>query len=66
MWIPKHILEAYIRDTNDLKRRVKRLEKMTLSDAKSKIASLSDEKAGEDYKDGFLTIEEIIKKGGKL
>ena len=43
-----------------LERRVKRLELILLKEAENKIASLSDREAGKKYKDGYLSIEDII------
>lgn len=60
MWVPKWYMEAVIRKQDDLERRVKRLELMQLEEAKNKMASLQDEKAGSFERDGLLTIEEII------
>ena len=60
-WISKEIIESFIRRQNDLERRVKRLELMSLKDAENKIASLRGEEAGKVHKDGFLTIEKIVK-----
>lgn len=60
MWVPKWYWERKIQQQNELERRVKRLELILLKDARSKIASLSDKEAGEVYKDGYLTIEEVV------
>lgn len=46
MWIPKWYLENQIRQRDDLKRRVKRLELIMLEDAENKIASLKTEETG--------------------
>lgn len=62
MWIPKWYFEAQARMINDLERRMKRLELVILEDAERKIASLSDKEAGATYRDGLLTIKEIINK----
>ena len=62
MWIPKWYFEVQERKMNDLERRVKRLELITLDDAKRTIASLSDEKAGSAAKDGILTVVLRIQK----
>lgn len=64
-WISKEIIENFIRRQNDLERRVKRLELMELHGAEEKIASLRDGEAGQGYKDGYLTIEEVLNKCGK-
>lgn len=61
MWVPKWYWEAKTRQIDELERRVKRLELMMLQDAKNKIASLSDNEAGEIFKDGVKPIEQIAK-----
>ncbi len=61
-WVSKEIIENFIKRQNDLERRVKRLELMALHEAKNKIASLQDAEAGQGYKDGYSTIEEILNK----
>ncbi len=60
MWIPKWYWENIIRQQRELERRVKRLELVAYEDARNKIASLRDEKAGTVSKDGISTIEEIL------
>lgn len=60
MWIPKWYWERKIQQQNELERRVKRIELILLQDARNKIASLSDKETGKVYKDGYLTIEEIL------
>lgn len=60
MWIPKWYWENIIRQQRELERRVKRLELIAYEDARNKIASLRDEKAGAVSKDGISTIEEIL------
>ncbi len=63
MWIPRWYWENAIRRQDELERRVKRLELIFLQEAENKIASLSNKEAGKEYKDGYLTIEEIINQG---
>ena len=63
MWIPRWYWENAIRRQHDLERRVKRLELIFLQEAENKIASLSNKEASKEYKDGYLTIEEIINQG---
>lgn len=72
-FLPKYMIENILRRLGDLERRTKRLELMEYEDAKrredeakSKIASLRDEEAGEGYKDGFSTIEKILNERGGL
>lgn len=60
MWIPKWYWENIIRQQRELERRVKRLELVAYEDARNKIVSLRDEKAGTVSKDGISTIEEIL------
>lgn len=60
MWIPKWYWENIIRQQRELERRVKRLELIAYEDARNKIASLRDEKAGTVSKDGISTIEEVL------
>lgn len=60
MWIPKWYWENIIRQQRELERRVKRLELIAYEDARNKIASLRDEKAGMVSKDGISTIEEVL------
>ena len=60
MWIPKWYWENIIRQQRELERRVKRLELVAYEDARNKIASLRDEKAGTVSKDGISTIEEVL------
>lgn len=60
MWIPSRYWEISIRRQEELERRVKRLELILLKEAENKIASLSDREAGKKYKDGYLSIEDII------
>lgn len=60
MWIPKWYWESIIRQQRELERRVKRMELIAYEDARNKIASLRDEKAGTVSKDGISTIEEIL------
>ena len=60
VWIPKWYFEVQKRRINDLERRVKRLELMCLEDAKNKIASLSEQEAGRNFDEQYLTIEEIV------
>jgi len=45
----------------DMERRIKRIEKMILNDAKQKISQLSGKDKG-DLDESLLTIEEIIQK----
>ena len=59
MWIPRWYWENAIRRQDELKR----LELIFLQEAENKIASLSNKEAGKEYKDGYLTIEEIINQG---
>ena len=59
MWIPKWYFDVQKR-INDLERRVKRLELMCLEDAKNKIARLSEQEAGRNFDEQYLTVEEII------
>ena len=63
VWIPRWYWENVIRRQDELERRVKRLELIFLQEAENKIASLSNKEAGKEYKDGYLTIEEIINQG---
>ena len=56
----KMVFWKKIKEIDQINRRVKRLEVIVLKDAETKIASLSDEKAGTVLEDGILTIEEII------
>jgi hypothetical protein len=63
VWIPRWYWENAIRRQDELERRVKRLELIFLQEAENKIASLSNKEAGKEYKDGYLTIEEIINQG---
>lgn len=51
MWIPKWYWESIIRQQRELERRIKRLELIAYEDARNKIASLRDEKAGTVSKD---------------
>lgn len=60
MWLPKQYLELIIRKQDDLERRVKRLELMSLEEAKNKIASLGNGKTS--LEEAVLTIEEIVNK----
>lgn len=62
MWVPKWYWKYASEKQNELERRVKRLELILLKDAENKIASLSDKEAGKEYKDGYLTVEEIVNK----
>lgn len=66
MWIPRRYWEISIRRQEELERRVKRLELILLKEAENKIASLSDKEAGKEYKDGYLSIEEIIDRRTKV
>lgn len=60
MWVPKWYWKYTSERQEELERRVKRLELILLKEAENKITSLSDKEAGVVYKDGYLTIEEII------
>ena len=60
VWVPKWYWKYTSEQQDELERRVKRLELILLKEAQNKIASLSDKDAGAVYKDGCLTIEEII------
>ena len=66
MWIPRRYWEISIRRQEELERRVKRLELILLKEAENKIASLSDKEAGKKYKDGYLSIEDIIDRRTKV
>lgn len=65
MWVPKWYWKHTSEKQAELERRVKRLEFILLKEAENNIASLSDKEAGAVYKDGCLTIEEIINQGIK-
>ena len=60
VWVPKWYWKHTSEKQDELERRVKRLELILLKEAQNKIASLSEKDAGAVYKDGCLTIEEII------
>lgn len=62
VFMPKAVIENFMRKQNDMERRIKRLELMNLQEAQNKLASLTDKETGQGYKDGYLTIEEIINK----
>ena len=66
MWIPRRYWEISIRRQEELERRVKRLELILLKQAENKIASLCDKEAGKKYKDGYLSIEDIIDRKTKV
>lgn len=66
MWIPRRYWEISIRRQEELERRVKRLELILLKEAENKIASLSDKEAGKEYRDGCLSIEDIIDRRTKV
>lgn len=61
-FVTKAVMENFMRKQNDMERRIKRLELMALQEAQNKIASLQDKETGQGYKDGYLTIEEILNK----
>ncbi|NUN85070.1 hypothetical protein [Coprococcus comes] len=65
-WIPRRYWEISIRRQEELERRVKRLELILLKEAENKLASLSDKEAGKKYKDGYLSIEDIIDRRTKV
>ena len=60
MWVPKWYWETKLRQEEEIKRRIKRLELIILEDANRKIASLQDEEAGSVLVEGVSTIEEIV------
>lgn len=66
MWVPKWYWESAVRRQEELERRVKRLELILLEEAENKIASLSDKEAGKEYRDGYLSIEDIIDRRTKV
>gem|GEM_PF-5534094 len=61
MFIPKWLLMQILDNQRDMERRIKRIEKMILNDAKQKISQLSGKDKG-DLDESLLTIEEIIQK----